>query len=245
MLLEVQSLSKTYHKAQNPALFDLNLTIKKGHIHGLLGPNGAGKSTLIQIIAGLLTYDTGQILWQNTPIEDYRQLKQSIGIVPQDLALYPQLSAFENLDFFASQYRIPKAVRKARINDFLQLLGLYEKRNQQVMQFSGGMKRRVNLIAGLLHLPTLLIMDEPTVGIDVQSKQAILSFLQQLHSDGMTMLYTSHLMEEAEQLCQQVSIIDHGKILVSDEPINLIQQYEGASKLQDVFIQLTGKGLRD
>ena len=124
-------------------------------------------------------------------------------------------------------------------------MGLYERRHQRLVHFSGGMKRRVNLIAGLIHHPSLLIMDEPTVGIDVQSKQVILGFLQQLNQEGMTMIYTSHLMEEAQQLCQFVSIIDKGEILVSDSPKYLIQQFDYAQSLEDVFIQLTGKGLRD
>ncbi len=245
MLLEIKNLTKFYKGADSAALNQVSLSVEKGCIHGLLGPNGAGKSTLINIIAGLLLFDSGTILWEGQEVSNINTIKKHLGLIPQDIALYPKLTVFENLDFIATQYNISKKVRTNRINNYLEALGLFERKNQKLIQLSGGMKRRVNLIAGLLHKPTLLIMDEPTVGIDVQSKQAIHNFLNQLNADGMSILYTSHMMEEAEKLCHRISIIDKAKILVSDSPNNLIEKFDNTNKLEDVFIHLTGRGLGD
>jgi len=245
MILALSHISKQYKTSKSKALDKVSISINKSEIMGLLGPNGAGKSTLINIIAGLLTSDEGQIFWKGKEITQQHILKSKLGLVPQDIALYPKLTAFENLDFLGTQYRIPKLLRQNRIEEYLKALGLYQERNQLISQYSGGMKRRINLIAGLLHQPELLIMDEPTVGIDIQSKQAIQTFLTKLNSEGMSMLYTSHMMEEAEKLCHQVAIIDNGKILVSDSPKNLITQTEGSQNLEDVFVELTGKELRN
>ena len=245
MILAIKDLSKTYKPNQSKALDRVSLSIEESKIIGLLGPNGAGKSTLINIIAGLLQADEGLLFWRGKEVKNHNQLKSKIGLVPQDIALYPKLTAFENLDYYATQYAIPKKIRHERISDALKTLGLYEVRNQQLINFSGGMKRRINLIAGLVHQPELLIMDEPTVGIDVQSKQAIQEFLLKLNKEGMSMLYTSHMMEEAEKICHQVAIIDHGKILTTDSPKQLIENTEGANSLEEVFVKLTGKELRN
>jgi len=244
-LLQVNKLTKTYKSSGQVALAGVSLSLQQGQITGLLGPNGAGKSTFINIIAGLLDADTGSIFWEGKEISGHDQLKSHLGLVPQNIALYPKLSAFENLDFLATQYNLPKKERRERIEQYLKQLGLFERRNQLIKHYSGGMKRRINLIAGLLHHPQLLIMDEPTVGIDVQSKQAIHNFLTELNKTGMTMLYTSHMMEEAEKICHYVAIIDRGKILVNDTPKALISSTPGAENLEDVFIQITGKEMRD
>jgi len=241
--LEIENLSISFGGVK--AVDDVSFAVEEGSVYAIIGPNGAGKSTLINIIAGLLTSDEGQIFWKGKEITQQHILKSKLGLVPQDIALYPKLTAFENLDFLGTQYRIPKSLRQNRIEEYLKALGLYQERNQLISQYSGGMKRRINLIAGLLHQPELLIMDEPTVGIDIQSKQAIQTFLTKLNSEGMSMLYTSHMMEEAEKLCHQVAIIDNGKILVSDSPKNLITQTEGSQNLEDVFVELTGKELRN
>jgi ABC-2 type transport system ATP-binding protein len=245
MILAIKDVSKTYKPNQSKALDKLSISIEESKILGLLGPNGAGKSTLINIIAGLLQSDEGHLFWKGKEIKNHSQLKSKIGLVPQDIALYPKLTAFENLDYYATQYNIPKKIRDKRISEALKILGLFEVRNQQLINFSGGMKRRINLIAGLVHQPELLIMDEPTVGIDVQSKQAIQEFLLKLNNEGMSMLYTSHMMEEAEKICHQVAIIDHGKILTTDNPKHLIENTTGANSLEEVFVKLTGKELRN
>ena len=245
MILAIKDVSKTYKPNQSKALDKLNISIEESKIIGLLGPNGAGKSTLINIISGLLQSDEGHLFWKGKEIKNHSQLKSKIGLVPQDIALYPKLTAFENLDYYATQYNIPKKIRDKRISEALKILGLFEVRNQQLINFSGGMKRRINLIAGLVHQPELLIMDEPTVGIDVQSKQAIQEFLLKLNNEGMSMLYTSHMMEEAEKICHQVAIIDHGKILTTDSPEHLIKNTKGANSLEEVFVKLTGKEIRN
>ena len=244
-LLEAKSLSKTYKSSGQKALDDVVLGLEKGEVSALLGPNGAGKSTFINIVAGLLRADSGILLWKGKVVEDHSQLKPLLGLVPQDIALYPALTAFENLDFLASQYNLKKKERHLRISSAMKDLGLYEKRNQLIKHYSGGMKRRINLIAGMLHHPELLILDEPTVGIDVQSKQAIHEFLIKLNREGMSMLYTSHMMEEAEKICNKVAIIDRGKILQFDTPAALIAQTPEAENLEDVFVKLTGRDLRD
>lgn len=245
MILALKNISKTYQSTNKKALDQISISIKEQEIMGLLGPNGAGKSTLINIIVGLLQADSGEMQWKGKSIYSPKAIKNKLGLVPQEIALYPKLTAFENLDFLASQYHIPKNLRHKRIEESLKALGLYNERNQIISEYSGGMKRRINLIAGLLHKPELLIMDEPTVGIDIQSKQAIQAFLTKLNREGTSMIYTSHMMEEAEKLCHQVAIIDLGRILVSDSPKNLIRQTEGAKTLEDVFVKRTGKELRN
>jgi ABC-2 type transport system ATP-binding protein len=244
MILELKSISKTYKTANVPAVDKVDLQISKSKIFGLLGPNGAGKSTLINIISGLLAYDSGTISWQGE-VSKSSDFKSKLGLVPQDIALYSKLTAFENLDFLAAQYNIPKKNRHNKINEYLDSLGLYDKRNQQVRFFSGGMKRRVNLIAALLHNPELLILDEPSVGTDVQSKNAIHEFLLRLNQQGVSMIYTSHMMEEAEKICDDVAIIDKGRIIAKGTPKELIDSCDGAKSLEDVFITKTGKEVRN
>lgn len=244
MILELKSISKTYKSSAVLALDKVDLQIPKSKIFGLLGPNGAGKSTIINIVSGLLSLNSGDVYWKGIK-SNSNDFMPKLGLVPQDIALYPKLTAFENLDFLASQYNIPKITRRDKINDYLGSLGLYDKRNQQIRYFSGGMKRRINLIAGLLHNPDLLIMDEPTVGTDVQSKNAIHDFLLSLNKQGISMIYTSHIMEEAEKICDIVAIIDNGHIIVQGTPVDLINNTEGAKSLEDVFITKTGKEIRN
>ncbi len=244
MILELNSISKTYNSALSPALDAIDLQIPSSKIFGLLGPNGAGKSTLINIISGLLMYDDGEIYWKSK-LASTSSYKSKLGLVPQDIALYPRLTAFENLDFIASQYNINRKISHEIINNYLQILGLYNKRNQQLRFFSGGMKRMVNIIAGLLHNPELLIMDEPTVGIDVQSKNTIHEFLLELNKEGISMLYTSHMMEEAEKLCDEIAIIDKGKILSFGKPSELVSQIPDADNLEDVYMSIIGKGIQN
>jgi ABC-2 type transport system ATP-binding protein len=173
------------------------------------------------------------------------QLKQSIGIVPQEYALYPTLTAMENLMYFGSMYGIPKVDLKKDILDHLETLWLLQVANKKIKTFSGGMKRRINLIAGILHQPKVLFLDEPTVGVDVQSRNVIIDHLKNLNQKGVTIIYTSHHLNEAEEFCSQVAIIDHGKIVCKGKPKQLIADQKNATHLEDVFLAQTGKALRD
>ena len=236
MLLRINKLIKKYKDAEYPALNNICIDFEEAKIHSLLGPNGAGKSTLINIITGLFSKDSGEIEWSEKP---------NFGLVPQDISLFDNLTAFENLDYYGSQYGIAKNIRKKRINEYLTELGLYNRKDELIKNYSGGMKRRINIIAALIHKPNLLILDEPTVGVDVQSKNAIHEFLLKLNTEGMSMIYTSHLMEEAEKLSHKVSIIDLGEIIKEGSPKQLIEETPNAKTIEDVFISLTGKELRD
>jgi len=244
--VQIENLKKTYPRSTFPAINGLSLSLSEGLVHGILGPNGAGKTTSISILMGLLKADSGliNIAGYSIPVQQSK-LKQIMGLVPQEIALYQSLTAYENLDYFAAQYNIPRKQRKEIIKSYLQRVGLYERRNDNIKTFSGGMKRRINLIAGLLHQPKLLILDEPTVGTDVQSKNMILELLQELNKNGMTILYTSHLMEEAERICHNVCIIDRGKNIEQGNPKELIKRYPNCTNLEDVFVELTGYKIRD
>jgi ABC-2 type transport system ATP-binding protein len=171
--------------------------------------------------------------------------KRVIGVVPQEIALYPTLTAKENLDFFGSMYGISKAALNEKINHFLTIFGLENTGNKRVEQFSGGMKRRLNLIASLLHDPKILILDEPTASVDVQSRNMIIEFLRDLNKKGTTILYTSHYLEEAENLCTEIAIIDDGKVIIHGSPQQIIGSQPGFDNLENIFLKLTGKKLRD
>jgi ABC-2 type transport system ATP-binding protein len=188
--------------------------IDTGETYGLLGPNGAGKTTTISMIAGLLARDGGQVTVAGQPMTTHAiRAKGAIGYVPQELAIYPDLSGRENLMFFARLYGMPTAEARRRSTEVLDLTGLADRSGDQAKQYSGGMKRRLNIGIGLLHRPRLLILDEPTVGVDPQSRNAILESVEALSGAGMAVLYTTHYMEEAERLCDRIGIIDHGKLI--------------------------------
>jgi ABC-2 type transport system ATP-binding protein len=196
---------------------DVSLEVNAGQIVGLLGPNGAGKSTTVGMIAGLLTPDAGEVRVNGAPLSgDTDPRKRAIGLVPQDLALFEELSARENLRFFGSIYSLAGASLEAAIASGLQFVGLADRARDKVKTFSGGMKRRLNLAAGLLHDPDLVLLDEPTVGIDPQSRNAIFDNLEALRARGKALVYTTHYMEEAERLCDRIVIIDHGRVIASD-----------------------------
>ncbi|WP_053978215.1 ABC transporter ATP-binding protein [Mangrovimonas xylaniphaga] len=245
-MISIQHISKKYKGADNYSVLDLDLHIAEREIFGLLGPNGAGKTTLISMLCALIKPTSGTFSIDGlTYKENKRKLKQLIGIVPQEYALYPSLTAFENLQYFGSMYGLKGKELHDKITNFLEHLGLGKFANKRIETFSGGMKRRVNLIASILHEPKVLFLDEPTVGVDVQSKNVIIQFLQELNAKGTTIIYTSHHLNEAENFCTKVAIIDHGKIIVEGEPAHLIHTNEGAHSLEDVFLSLTGKALRD
>jgi len=188
--------------------------IDRGEIYGLLGPNGAGKTTTISMIAGLLERDSGEIVVDGQPMTTHSvRAKAAIGYVPQDLAIYPDLSGLENLVFFARLYGMPSSRAKARSREVLDAIGLADRAGDQTKNYSGGMKRRLNIGIALLHEPRLLILDEPTVGVDPQSRNAILENVRALSTTGVAVLYTTHYMEEAEHLCDRVGIIDHGNLI--------------------------------
>ena len=246
ILIETKKLTKQYAGMQNPAIGDLNLNVKEGEIFGLLGPNGAGKTTLINILSGLLKSDSGEATINGFDVKTkFKLIKPVIGIAPQDVALYPTLSVKDNLIIFGSLYNIPKQILEKRIQDFLIIYGLENKAKHQVKNLSGGMKRRLNIIAGILHLPRLLILDEPTAGIDVQSKIVILQNLRELNQQGTTILYTSHLMDEEEKFCSYTTIIDYGKIIAKGTPGELVKNTDNCACLEDVFIKLTGREIRE
>ncbi|MBZ5658152.1 MAG: ABC transporter ATP-binding protein [Acidobacteriia bacterium] len=214
-MLEVKGLTKSYGKLV--AVSAVSFCANSGETIGLLGPNGAGKTTTVSIIAGLLSPDSGQVLIEGKQVQsDTDPVKLKIGLVPQDMALYDKLSAHDNLTFFAALYSLPGAKAKQAIGEALSLVGLSDRAGDKVETFSGGMKRRLNLAAALLHDPQLLLLDEPTVGVDPQSRNAIFENLETLKKRGKTLIYTTHYMEEAERLCDRIVIIDHGKVIADD-----------------------------
>ena len=245
-MLHIQKLSKKYKGADYFSVSNLDLDILKGEIFGVLGPNGAGKTTLISMLCSLIKPTSGTFTINNLDyINNKKELKQLIGIVPQEYALYPSLTAYENLSYFGSMYGLQGKILKKSIHLYLEKMGLLEFANKKIEIFSGGMKRRINLIASVLHQPKILFLDEPTVGVDVQSKNVIIDHLKQLNKEGTTIVYTSHHLNEAEHFCSRVAIIDNGKIILKGTPKELISSNEKAHNLEDVFIRYTGKELRD
>lgn len=244
-MIKIEQLSKKYKGADIYSLSDLDLCIAEKEIYGLLGPNGAGKTTLISLLCSLIKPTSGSFSIDGLTYKTPNRLKQLIGIVPQEYALYPSLTAFENLAYFGGMYGLKGKDLKSKISLAIDTLGLSRFANKKVSTFSGGMKRRINLIASILHDPKVLFLDEPTVGVDVQSKNVIIKYLQALNENGTTIIYTSHHLNEAEGFCTKVAIIDHGKIIIEGQPKELISNQKNANNLEDVFLALTGKALRD
>jgi ABC-2 type transport system ATP-binding protein len=223
----------------------LTLSVEKGAFFGLLGPNGAGKTTTLSILCGLRNYDQGSITIAGMELEhNLPRIKSLIGVVPQDIALYPELTAEENLRFAGHIYALPATLLNERINHYLKIFGLTEHRRKKTGYLSGGMKRQVNLIAALLHKPEILILDEPTVGVDVQSRRIIVDNLLRLNREGVTIVYTSHDMHEAAQLCTFVSLMNKGKIVCEGMPAGLIRD-ENVSSLEQLFMEKTGNQMEE
>ncbi|GBE11985.1 doxorubicin resistance ATP-binding protein DrrA [bacterium BMS3Bbin14] len=240
-----RSLVKRYKNTASPALNNFNLRVQKGEFFGLLGPNGAGKTTAIAILSGLFPPDSGTVLIMGTEFRRQpNKIKQISGLVPQDIALYDQLTARENLVFFGRLYGLSGQKLQDRIARCLELVALTEHAARPVSTCSGGMKRRLNLAAGLLNDPQILFLDEPTAGIDAQSRHLIHEQLSELNRSGTTILYTTHYMEEAQELCSRVGIIDSGRLVKQGSPEKLLEQ-SGKRNLEDLFLHLTGKQLRD
>ena len=226
-ILETRDLVKKYGALT--AVNEISFSIEEGEIFGLLGPNGAGKSTTISMLTGLFPPDSGSIrILGIDAVADSERVKHLIGIVPQDLALYPTLSARENLHFFGEMYGMGGKRLAGRIESVLEVVAMTERANDAIQSCSGGMKRRINLAVGLINSPRILFLDEPTVGVDPQSRNHIFESVQRLNrEEDMTILYTTHYMEEAERLCQRIAIIDHGKIIALDTPKNLVAMLGG------------------
>ena len=245
-IIQINNLSKIYKGSDSPALNNVSLSIPVKEIFGLLGPNGAGKTTTIGILCGFLKKDSGTIQINGWSIDKQpNEIRKIIGLVPQDIALYETLTPIENLRFLGNMHGLKGSKLIDRINECLALMGLEKNKNRLIKHFSGGMKRRLNLVAGILHEPKILFLDEPTVGVDVQSRNVILEHLKQLNKNGTTIIYTSHYMEEAEQLCSSIAIIDLGEIIIRGKPSELADHEKGHHNLESIFLHLTGRKLRD
>lgn len=243
--IRAKQLSKSYDKKQSFAVYNLNLEIEKGQIFGLLGPNGAGKTTLLSMMSGLLKPTSGTLeIDELTYSNDRNKILGKIGVVPQEYALYPTLTAFENLSFFGSLYNLKGNDLKSKIENGLEKVGLLDYKNKMIKNFSGGMKRRINLLTGILHEPEILFLDEPTVGVDIQSKEVIFEILNELNQHGTTIIYTSHMLNEAQNFCTEICIMDKGMILTKGIPIDLIQK-NGTQNLEELFLNLTGTHVRN
>ena len=221
-MLNVEHLAKSY--GTNHAVADVSLSVERGQVIGLLGPNGAGKSTTVAMICGLTAPDSGRVTIDGEAIAaDDSPIKRRIGLVPQDIALFEDLGARGNLELFGALYGVKGALLKQRVDDALALVGLADRARDKPSSYSGGMKRRLNIAAALVHDPDLLILDEPTVGIDPQSRNAIFDNLETLAARGKAIVYTTHYMEEADRLADRIVIIDHGRVVAADTPSALIR----------------------
>lgn len=230
------------YPGQSSSLFSgFNLAVSEGERFGLFGPNGSGKTTLMNLMTGILSFSEGSIqLLGNEVKKHIKSNNKYFGFVPQDLSFYQELSPVENLAFFGALSGLQRQEIKARTKELLTILGLSDVSNIPVHNFSGGMKRRVNLAIGVIHHPKILFLDEPTVGVDVQTRVAIINYLKELNKNGTTLIYTSHQLSEAEGLCDKIALIDHGKIIVHDDLNTLLVQY-GQQGLEGLFLNLTGK----
>lgn len=209
-MLKLENVTKRYGSLT--ALDGVSLKIESGEFFGLLGPNGAGKSTLMSLVAGLRSPDAGRITLNGQALSTRPEARAALGLVPQHIALYPQLNADQNLRIFGQLYGLRGSVLRDRIDEGLEAMQLADRRRNPVQNFSGGMQRRLNIVAALLHRPKLLLCDEPTAGVDPQSRNAIFEFLEKLNREGLTVIYSTHYMEEATRLCSRIGIIDHGKV---------------------------------
>jgi ABC-2 type transport system ATP-binding protein len=242
-VIETENLTKDFNGLR--AVDSVNLKINQGELFGLLGPNGAGKTTLISMLATILRPTSGSArLCDHDIVKNQDEVRACIGIVFQDPTLDDELHGKENLDLHGRLYHMNKELRKNRIKELLDFVGLTEKANIQVKKYSGGMKRRLEIARGLMHTPKVLFLDEPTLGLDPQTRRNIWDFIKKLRDAGTTIILTTHYMEEADYICDRVAIIDHGKIVALDSPKNLKKKHK-AKTLEDVFLKYTGRFIRD
>ena len=240
-MIRIENLTKVYKGSSEPAVNNISLSVSKGEVFGLLGTNGAGKTTTFSMLCGLFLPSIGNIYIDNKSVRtDISEIKKKTGVVPQNIALYPTLTGKENLMFFGQMYGLRKKELKERINHCLHTFGLEKHAGKKVKKYSGGMKRRINLIAGILHEPELLLLDEPAVGIDAHSRLEIMKQLKDINKKGTTIIYTSHYLEEAEKFCTEIAIINEGKIIAHGKPKQLIEK-ENCNNLESLFFKLTDK----
>jgi ABC-2 type transport system ATP-binding protein len=241
-----KDLTKRYKGSDTDALKGINLTVNEGEFLGLLGPNSAGKTTLTSIICGLISSTSGSVtVFDKNVTNSLGHVKHMIGLVPQEIALYAALTVRENILFYGhlQGFHGPELHRK--VNALIDIFNLGEHASKLISHCSGGIKRRVNLISGIIHNPILLLLDEPTLGVDIQLREMIFEYLTELNKKGTTIIYTTHYMKEAELLCTRVNIIDHGVLIADGIPADLIDKNEGCTDLGQVFIKMTGRDLRD
>ena len=232
-MIKADNLTKRY--GNTIALDDVSFEVQKGETFGLLGPNGAGKTTTIKLLCGLLKPDGGKVTLDGKTDPSLVEVRLSLGVVPQALAIYEELSAQENLRFFGRIYGLSGRMLKERMRNSLEIAGLTQRSKERVSKYSGGMKRRLNMVCSLLHEPPLLLLDEPTVGVDPQSRNLIFETIEAMKKQGRTIIYTTHYMEEAQRLCDRVAILDYGKILDMDTVENLIVKHGGPSHIEAAF----------
>ncbi len=241
-----EELVKKYKGKSNPTLNGLNLKIPRGSLYGILAPNGAGKTTTIDILCGLKKFDSGRVLIDGLEVpSNLGEIKKIIGLVPQEIALFPMLTGRENLRIIGGMYGVEGGVLNQRVTELLARFGLENSADRPLTHYSGGMKRRINLLAGLLHKPKILILDEPTVGVDAQSRNLILEELIKLNREGTTVLFISHYLEEAECICNIVGLMDGGKIVLEGNPVELGKSNPECKNLEALYFKLTGKQMRD
>jgi len=243
-IIQVKSAVKIFDELA--AVDNITFDVKRGEIFAFLGPNGAGKTTTIKMLTTLLAPTSGEILIDGNNVEDDKNaVRKAFGIVFQDPSLDDELTAYENMYFHGVLYKVPKAIRNARIEQLLKLVELWGRKDDLVKEFSGGMKRRLEIARGLIHLPKILFLDEPTLGLDPQTRNYIWSYIQDLNKkENITVFLTTHYMEEAEKVAERIAIIDHGKIITVGTAAELKKQTNTAT-LEEAFLALTGKKIRD
>jgi ABC-2 type transport system ATP-binding protein len=242
-IIEVKNLTKKFDGIT--AVDDISFDVGKGEIFAFLGPNGAGKSTTIKMLTTLLTPTSGTLVLDgHNPVTESTEVRRSFGIVFQDPSLDDELTAWENMEFHGVLYNIPKKIRRERIEYLMKFVELWDRKNSLVKEFSGGMKRRLEIARGLLHHPKIIFLDEPTTGLDPQTRNSMWNYLLELNkTEGTTIFFTTHYMEEAEKIAQRISIIDHGKIISSGTADNL-KKLANANSLEEAFLNFTGRNIR-
>lgn len=243
-IIEIKNLTKKFGRFA--AVDDISFVVEKGEIFGFLGPNGAGKTTTIKILTTLLKPTDGKVLINGyDPITEPHQVRSSFGIVFQDQSLDEELTAYENMEFHGVLYKIPRPTRRQRIEELLKYVELWDKKDQLVKHFSGGMKRRLEIARGFLHHPKIIFLDEPTLGLDPQTRNYLWSYIKKLNEEeDIAVFFTTHYMEEADRAAHKIAIIDHGRIIAQGTPLDLKKQ-TGLASLEDIFLALTGKIIRE